>query len=75
MKRWNNKDYFLNKYANRKLKKGDYVANFDPKVYLETYYCKIEGHMFVPTTLKSQHKIYSTGNWLFFIYAYYHRRS
>ena len=42
-------------------KDNDYVANFDPKVYLETYYCKIEGHMFVPTTLKSQHKIYSTG--------------
>jgi hypothetical protein len=31
--------------------------------------------MFIPTTLKSQHKIYSTGNWLFFFYAYYHRRS
>ena len=43
-------------------KYNDYVANFDHKVYLETYYCKIEGHMFVPTTLKSQHKIYSTGN-------------
>jgi hypothetical protein len=23
-------------------KYNDYVANFDPKVYLETYYCKIE---------------------------------
>ena len=43
-------------------KYNDYVTNFDPKVYIETYYCKIEGHMFVPTTLKSQHKIYSTGN-------------
>ena len=54
---------------------NDYVANFDPKVYLETYFCKIEGHMFIPTTLKSQHKIYSTANWLFFFYVYYHRRS
>jgi hypothetical protein len=27
-------------------KYNDYVANFDPKVYLETYFCKIEGHMF-----------------------------
>ena len=60
---------------NQMAKDNDYVANFDPKVYLETYYCKIEGHMFIPTTLKSQHKIYSTANWLFFFYVYYHRRS
>jgi len=57
------------------MKDDDYATNFDPKVYLETYYGKIEGQMFVPSTLKSQHKIYSTGNWLFFFYAYYHRRS
>lgn len=43
------------------VKDNDYLTNFDPKVYLETYYCKIEAHMFVPSTLKSQHKIYSTG--------------
>jgi hypothetical protein len=30
---------------NQMAKDNDYVANFDPKVYLETYYCKIEGHM------------------------------
>ena len=43
-------------------KYNDYATNFDPKVYLETNYSKIEGHMFVPATPKSQHKIYSTGN-------------
>jgi len=43
---------------------NDYAINFDPKTYvdIESYYCKIEGNMFVPSTLKSQHKIYSTGN-------------
>jgi hypothetical protein len=41
---------------------NDYVANFDPKVYIETYFLKIEGNTFIPTTLKSLHKIYSTGN-------------
>lgn len=43
---------------------NDYAITFDPKVYvnIESYYCKIEGHMFVSSTLKSQHKIYSTGN-------------
>jgi hypothetical protein len=43
-------------------KYNDYVTNFDPKVYIETNYCKIEGHWFVPATLKAQHTIYSTGN-------------
>ena len=43
-------------------KDNDYVANFDPKVFIETYYLKIEGNKYIPTTLKSQHKIYSTGN-------------
>ena len=47
-------------------KYNDYATNFDPKVYLETNYCKIEGYWFVPSTLKAQHTIYSTGNWLFF---------
>ena len=43
-------------------KHNDYVTNFDPKVYIETNYSKIEGHWFVPATLKAQHTIYSTGN-------------
>ena len=43
---------------------NDYAITFDPKVYvnIESYYSKIQGHMVVPSTLKSQHKIYSTGN-------------
>ena len=40
---------------------NDYAVNFDPKVYVETFYRKIEGHMFIPSTLHAQHKIYSTG--------------
>ena len=43
-------------------KDNDYATNFDPKVFLETYFHKIEGNMFYSATLKSQHKIYSTGN-------------
>ena len=56
-------------------KYNDYATNFDPKVYIETNYGKIEGYWFVPSTLKAQHTIYSTGNWLFFFNDYYHRRS
>jgi hypothetical protein len=43
-------------------KDNDYVANFDPKVFIETYYHTIEGDIYTPNILKSQHKIYSTGN-------------